>query len=210
MKIKNLPAIIFFGSIWGIIEATLGYVLHLLPVSIYISGTVLFPIVTLILYKAYKYTNSKSSLLAIGGIAALIKAVDFFMPFGSPFKIINPIYSIIIESLMVFAVIILLDKDDLLSKIKALTIASIGWRLLYLAYNGGQYLINGFVSDYLASFSAAIQFVLIFGIISSILGLGLLYLDSHVSNKSKNTIKKINPLISLATLVIAIVLTIFA
>lgn len=210
MKMKNLPTIIFFGSIWGIIEATLGYLLHLLPVSIYISGTVLFPLVTLILYKAYKQTNSKSALLAIGGIAALIKAVDFFMPFGSPFKIINPIYSIIIESLLVLVVISVLDKDNLTSKIKALAIASIGWRVLYLAYNGVQYLANGFVSDYLVSFTAALQFTLLFGLLSAALGLGLIYLDKFLTNNIKHKAFKINPIVSLTTLFIAIVLTIIA
>ena len=105
MNLKNLPIIILFGSLWGIIEATLGYLLHLLPVSIYISGTVLFPLVTWILYKAYTLTNSKTALMSIGILAALIKSVDFLLPFGSPFKIINPMISIIFESLAVVFVI---------------------------------------------------------------------------------------------------------
>lgn len=211
MKKQNIPAIIFFGAIWGIIEASVGYLLHALPVSIYISGTVLFPIVSYILYKAYKVTNSKSALLAIGGIAASIKAVNFFMPFGSPFKIINPMIAIILESLVVLVVITLLNKDDLKSKATGFIAASIGWRVLYLSYNGVQYLANGFVSDYIASFQAVIQFSLLFGLISAAIGLGIHYLDRMTfKTKKESTFSKINPALSLVTLLIAIVLTLVA
>jgi hypothetical protein len=211
MKKQNIPAIIFFGAIWGIIEASIGYLLHALPVSIFISGTVLFPIVSYILYKAYKVTNSKQALLAIGVIAATIKAVDFFMPFGSPFKIINPMIAIIMEALVVLVVITIIDKDDIKSKATGFIAASIGWRLLYLSYNGLQYFSNGFQSDYIASFQATIQFVLVFGLISAAIGLGIHYLDKVVIKRSKVSLfTKISPVISLATLLIAIVLTLVA
>lgn len=209
MKKENIAAIIFFGSIWGIIEATIGYVLHLLPVSIYISGTVLFPIVGYILYKAYAVTKSKSSLLAIGVVAAAVKAVNFFMPFRSPFKIINPMLSIILESLMVVLVISLLNKDDLMSKIKAMVIASIGWRLLYLAYDGVQYIATGYVSAYFETFLATVNFALIFALISAAIGVGILYLDKVTIKNDKPILKKINPVLSLAALAVAIVLTLF-
>lgn len=205
---KHIPTIIFYGAIWGIIEATLGYLLHALPVSIYISGTALFPIVSYILYKVYKQTNSKSALLATGAIAAAIKAVDFFMPFGSPFKIINPMIAIIMEALMVVVVITVINKDDIKSKVAGLAVASIGWRLLFIAYNLGQYLANGYVSSYIATWGSFLQFTLVFGLISAILGLGILYFDKLVLKDKKIFIKRLNPAISLATLAIAVILTI--
>ena len=211
MKKQNIPAIIFFGAVWGIIEASVGYLLHSLPVSIYISGTVLFPIVSYILYKSYKVTNSKTALLSIGFIAAAIKAVDFFMPFGSPFKIINPMLAIIMESIVVLVVITIIDRDNLKSKVAGFLAASIGWRVLYLSYSGVQYLSNGFQSDYIVSFQAIIQFALLFGIISAAIGLGIHYLDKSVVKTHKTTIfRKINPIVSLATLAIAIALTLLA
>lgn len=210
MKKNNIPAIIFFGAIWGILEATIGHLLHILPISIYISGSVMFPIVAYILYKAYAVTKSKSALLSIGVIAALIKAVDFFMPFGSPFKIVNPMISIVMESLMVVLVISLLNRKDALSKASGFLLASTGWRLLYLGYMGIQFFMTGFVSDYLISFSAAFDYVVTFGVISTIFALALHYIDLITFKTIKiNFTKKINPIISIAALVIAIVLTIF-
>ena len=50
--------IIFWGSIWGIMEATLGYLLHWLPQLI--SGNIMFPIGAAILLLAYKVNSSRS------------------------------------------------------------------------------------------------------------------------------------------------------
>jgi len=69
-KQKALFTIIFYGSIWGILEATLGYVLHLVPT--FISGLIMFPIATFILVRAYQVLGSKKSILYIGLIAAAI------------------------------------------------------------------------------------------------------------------------------------------
>ena len=210
MKKQNIPAIIFYGAIWGIIEATLGTALHILPISIYISGTIMFPIVGYILYKAYKATKSKSALLSIGIVAAAIKAVGFFMPFGSPFKIVNPMISIIMESLMVVVVISILSKDDVLSKISGFAIASIGWRSLYLGYMGMQHLTNRRASDYLLSFGAALNYTVVFGLISAAIAISIHYLYILISSRTKfRLVKKINPIISFATLMVAIVLTLF-
>ncbi|MCK5732520.1 MAG: hypothetical protein KAH13_05850 [Tenericutes bacterium] len=210
MKKQHIPAIIFYGAIWGIIEATLGTALHILPISIYISGTIMFPIVGYILYKAYEATKSKSALLSIGIVAAGIKAVGFFLPFGSPFKIVNPMISIIMESLMVVLVISILSKDDLLSKISGFVIASIGWRMLYLGYMGFQYISTGYVSDYLMSYAAAINYVIVFGLISAVIAVGIHYFNILVIKKMNfKLVKKINPVISFAMLTLAIVLTLF-
>ncbi len=208
-KTQIISTVIFFGAVWGIIEATIGYVLHFMPV--YIAGTILFPIVSFLLYKAYSITKSRSSLLAIGGIAAAIKAINFFMPFGSPFKIINPMLSIIFESLMVMVVISLISKDDVRSKATGFIVASIGWRAMYLLYDGIQFASTGYVSAYLTSFYAAIEFTLIFGLISATIAYGVHMLDGFALKSTKQRrFKTIHPYISLATLAIAILLTIFA
>lgn len=211
MTKKNIPAIIFYGAIWGIIEASIGYLLHMLPISIFISGTVLFPLVSYILYRAYKKTDSKSALLAIGFVAASIKAFDFFLPFNSPFKIVNPMISILMEAMVVLLVITILDKDDMKSKVTAVIVASVGWRMLYLFYNTGQYLTNGFVSDYIANGSAMFQFVIVYGLISATLALAVHYVGIKVRETSR--IKRVRPIklsVSLAMLLIAIVLTLLA
>ena len=177
--------------------------------TLFAATTVLFPIVGYILYRAYAVTQSKGTLLAIGFVAATIKAVNFFLPFGSPFKIINPMLSIILESMMVVLVISVMNKDDLLSKAKAFVIASIGWRVLYLGYDGIQYLTTGFVSSHLESFYAALSYTVILGFISALIGVGILYLDKIMIRNNKPLLHKINPIVSLAALTIAVILTIF-
>lgn len=208
MTRKNIPAIIFYGAIWGIIEASIGYLLHMLPISIFISGTVLFPLVSYILYRAYKTTDSKSALLAIGIIAASIKAFDFFLPFNSPFKIVNPMISIVMEAMVVLFVITLIDKDDLTAKIKAFLIASVGWRILYLSYNAGQYLTSGFVSDYIANGLAIFLFVIVYGLISAVLAIIMHYGGLKVTQSLRIThVRPMKLSISIMVLLIAIILT---
>ncbi len=205
-KKQLISTIIFFGGLWGIVEATIGYVLHIIPgLSLYMSGAVLFAFATFILYKAYAITNSRTSLLLIGGVAAAIKSVNFFLPLFSPFKVINPMLSIIMESLMVVAVISLLNKKSVTQKISGLLIASVGWRLLFFAYTGYQYITTGYV--YLENITQYLQFFGLYAVGSAILALGIIYLDKAVMT-NKSTKININPVVSMASLIIAIVLTI--
>ncbi len=208
-KIRFISQIIFFGALWGIAEASVGYILHIIPgVSTFVSGAIMFSFASIILYKAYQRTNSKTSLLYIGMIAAAIKAVDFFLPFGSPFKIVNPMISIILESMAVFAVITLLDKDDLASKVKGVLIGSVAWRALFFAYMGVQYLSSGYV--YLHGAMEYLNFFLIYAFASSALAFGFLWLDKLIQSKFRNLNKLslINPIVSLVSLALAVILTI--
>ena len=103
--IKFWSVILFYGSLWGIVEASVGYVLHFLPALI--AGTILFPFASIMLYKTYKDTQSKSAMLAVGIVAAAIKALNFLMPIANPFKVINPMVSIVLEALVVMAFVTL-------------------------------------------------------------------------------------------------------
>ena len=112
---------------------------------------------------------------------------------------------------MVLVIITIIDKDDLKSKATGFIAASIGWRLLYLSYNGVQYASNGFQSDFIASLGASVQFALLFGLISAGIALAVHYLDKAVVKTNEMKIyRKISPVLSLITLAIAIVLTLLA
>ncbi len=206
-KITVLSAIIFYGSMWGILEATIGYLLHFLP--IFIAGTILFPIVSLILYKTYQTTKSSSSLLYVGMIAAAIKALNFFLPYGSPFKIINPMISIILEALLVMVVIKVMSHDSLTKKASAFIAASMGWRLLYVVYMGIQFLATGFVHAYIASFYAAFEYIVLYGLLSAGFALGLHLVVKILGQKVNLKLSRISIVMSMTTFVIAILLTLF-
>ena len=75
--------VLFFGAIWGILEATLGYVLQFLPPLV--SGSVMFPIAATLMLITYQNTKSRSAMVYVAAIAASIKAINLFMYVKSRF-----------------------------------------------------------------------------------------------------------------------------
>ena len=98
---KLLRNCLLFGGMWGITEATLGYLLHFLPVGF--SGMFMFPIGFYFMFNAFKMTGNHSAIFMTAVIAAAIKLADLFIPLRTPMTAINPSISIILESLVVFA-----------------------------------------------------------------------------------------------------------
>jgi len=201
--VKLLTQIVFYGSIWGIIEATLGHILHYIPATI--AGSIMFPIASLILYKAYQKTESKASLFYIATVAATIKAVDFFIPGLSIFKTINPMLSILFEALVVIFVLGMLTSKKPITKYLALPIASISWRTIFIAWMGLQYITTGNLAKYLTSFSLAFNFVIISGLISGLIATLLIYLDTKVEFKFKGIDTK--PIFASILLIMAFIIT---
>lgn len=93
---KQVKQIFFLASLWGILEATLGWLLHFVHFP---AGTVMFPIALMILLAGYAVTGKRSTLLLIGVIAAAIKLSNIMLP-GSAF-LFNPTMSILVETLLV-------------------------------------------------------------------------------------------------------------
>jgi hypothetical protein len=197
--------ILFFGAIWGILEATVGYVLHFVPT--FLAGSIMFPIASVLLLRAYNKTGSKASLLWIGVVAASIKSVNLLMPAMSIWKTINPMISIVFEALMVFAVVKLLSGKQVASKLIALPIASISWRILFIGNMGIQFLITGFLSNHLKDFGIAFEFVVISGLISGAFAT-LLYLGSLAFDKKVVSRYQVRPALAGVLLVLAVALTV--
>lgn len=207
MKInfKTISIIVFFGAIWGIVEASVGYVLHFLPT--FIAGTILFPFASVILYKTYQKTNSSVAVLGVGVIAALIKAVNFLLPVTNMFKIINPMISILLEALVVMVVIRSFVKSNWVIKTAVIAIASVTWRALFLGYMGIQALTTGFVATQIGSLDAILSFSIVSGLFAAVLSVALL-LISDLPVKFMKPMKSISPILSFGSLVLAVVLTI--
>jgi|LGOV01.1.fsa_nt_gb hypothetical protein len=202
-KLKLFTQIIFYGSIWGLIEATLGHVLHFIPVTI--AGSIMFPIAGLILYKAYKKTNSKAALFYIGFVAAAIKSIDFLLPQLSIFKTINPMLSIILESLVVVLVVTMITSKKPVNKYLALPIASISWRTLFIGWMALQFVLTGNLAPYIKSFSLGFEFVVISGLISGALASALLFIDSKVTFTFRRL--DYSPYLATVLLVVALIAT---
>ena len=95
--LKMLFAVLLFGGAWGIIEATLGTILHLPIVhgTMFLSSTtILVPIAYFLMGGCYKRTGSMRSVLYMGMLAAGMKAIAcaiFKMSF-------NPCFYILMEA----------------------------------------------------------------------------------------------------------------
>lgn len=198
--------IIFFGAIWGIIEATLGYALHLLPALI--AGSLMFPLVMLVLYKAYQNIGSRKAVLFVGMVAILIKATNLFLPMLPPAKTINPMIAMFLQSLLVFAVIPMLSSEKPLNKITGIMVASFSWRLGMIGYYLFNALNSGFIDFRIASFNPGFSFVVIEGLLSAALAIILLFATNKIKVMDKINTLRINPLVSSAILALALFLTI--
>ncbi len=201
-NIKTISTILFFGALWGILEATIGHVLHFLPATI--AGSIMFPIAGAILYKAYRRLNNRPALIYVGLVAALIKSVNFLMPSLSIYKTINPMIAIIMETALVVIVITMLASDRIQNQAGAAVIASIGWRVLFVSWMGLQYVLTGNLAPYLANATAILEFVVLSGLISSVFLIGLRFV---VDRWNWNTDRIYQPAVSLVLFVVAAILT---
>ncbi len=204
-NIKLISAIIFYGSIWGILEATLGYVLHFVPVLI--SGSILFPLASLLMVRLYKQTNSTSSVFYASVLAALLKSINFLLPNLSIWKVINPMIAILIEgTVLVLAFSFMKQKNTVLS-VSMLVLTPILWRTLYIGVFGLELAFFDMFSPLIASTSEILTFVIQNGLIGGILVLGL-YLLNQVSFSKLDFKVSHSPLFAASMFVLAFVLTI--
>jgi len=204
-KIEFISQIIFFGAIWGLLEATLGYVLHLLPALI--AGSIMFPIAIFILFKAYKNTQSRYAILMIGILAMMIKSMNLMLP-GHPAKTINPMIAMFIQSLIAFGVIPMFDKGHLTQKISLIIVMSVGWRMGMMFYYGYNYLTTNFLDFRLASFTSGFEFILIEGLISGVIA-GLLVIGGDLLINRSFKKLTLNPMISVFILILAVFFTLY-
>ena len=192
---------LFYGGLWGILEATIGYVLHWLPTLI--SGAIMFPIGVALMAMAYKESGSRQVVLNMAVVAAAIKLVNLFMPNLSVMKVINPSISILIEGAVVLVGISALVGSNKGRLVAAAIGTSLAWRSIFVTYMVGQSFVSGKVASYTASLPAALEFVIVTGLISAAMVAVVAY---FISIKETHIAKR-TPLASVASCAIALVLT---
>lgn len=176
--IKTVSVSLVFGSLWGISEAVLGYVLHMLPFGL--MGFIMFPIGFFFMQKGYKFTQKASTVFYIGIVAAAVKLFDLFLPFLPTIKVVHPAASIIMEALAVTIAIRLFTKENGFFGIKGALSASIIWRVLFVIDSA--ILTNfGIPSNIFANGIWSIsQYILVEGIINAL----IIYAYSKLTEKS--------------------------
>jgi hypothetical protein len=104
--IDVLRSAVFFGGIWGFLEATLGYLLHLIPIVLpapSLSGALLFPVGFALMYGAFVSSGSISAVPLTAIVAAAVKTASLALPFVSFPFVRNPVLAILAEGLVSFA-----------------------------------------------------------------------------------------------------------
>jgi hypothetical protein len=92
--------VLFWGSLWGLAEATLGHILHLLRIP-GLAGFVMFPVGVFFMLKAYRDTWNLNTILATSIVAATFKLSNMLFPGTTPMDVFKPALAIICESLVV-------------------------------------------------------------------------------------------------------------
>ena len=111
---KILFSVLLFGGLWGIIEATLGTVLHLPIVhrTMFLSSTtILVPIAYFLMGACYKRTGTMRSILYMGILASGIKAIScaiFMMSF-------NPVFYMLLEATSMGVAVLVIRPKKVLS-----------------------------------------------------------------------------------------------
>ena len=110
--LKILFTVLFFGGLWGIVEATLGTILHLKSLGMYASSTtIIVPIAFMLMGACYKRSGTFRSVLYMGIMAASIKAMVcaiFHLSF-------NPVYYILLESAVMSVTLLVIRPKEILS-----------------------------------------------------------------------------------------------
>lgn len=129
--------IIIWGAIWGIFEATVGYLLHL--VSFGYSWLIWYPVACFFMANVYHNDGRIASIFFVGLLCAAIKMLNLFLP-GRIDKVINPAISIVFEALAMAAVVLAANhllrgknKSPFIKALMAFTMNT-AWRLLYILY----------------------------------------------------------------------------
>jgi hypothetical protein len=201
----RISIIVFFGSLWGILEATLGYALQFPLIPFFVSGMIMFPIAAGLLIRAYLLLQSRLNLLWIGIIAMSIKSINLLLPMN-PWRTVNPMIAIILESLLMVGVVTLIVKKPIKLQVVGLFAASIGWRTLFLAFMFLQYTTTGFLHNDISSLTAILTFIFIFGVVNTFIALLIHQLLLRIETKRYFKIQ-FNPIMSATLFVIALVLS---
>lgn len=159
---RTIFTILFFGGLWGIIEATLGYLVHFLPTGF--PGMIMFPIAFYFMYSSYKNTNKQSAVFFTALVAGIIKLSDLFIPLKSTMSAINPAVSIVLESLIVFAFIKIYSENRIYIKS---ALMSFGWVLLFTFSQ--KFIFQPAEGLYLEPMMEMISFIILNTIVSGLL-----------------------------------------
>jgi hypothetical protein len=132
---RTWTSILFWGALWGLVEATLGFVLHGAAVALPgIPGLVMFPLACLFLERVVSSTGRPSSAVAASLVAAAVKGVDFLVPNHDAIRIVNPALAILLEGLAAWATFAACRRAGMSPGPVAAFLLAFSWRVAFLGH----------------------------------------------------------------------------
>lgn len=109
MKNAGIKTIVFWGAVWGILEATLGWFMHLMHFKG--EALVLYPMGLFCMMMAVRQSGQVSAAVKVAVVAALVKLVNLFMlPAVPVFHVTNPAVAIFLEGLVTWGFCVYMQK----------------------------------------------------------------------------------------------------
>lgn len=180
---KYISAIVFWGALWGLEEATLGHLLHIAALNI--GWFLWFPLAYFFMGMVYKQTGRLSSILLTSVVAAAIKFVNIFMT-TNLLIIICPALSILMEGTSLFAILKLLERKKHLLRYPLPKSAAISilWRVLYTV--GILAIPASIMPAYpYKSMGMLLKFIIFEGIVNSLFACTIVVIAKRISKISK-------------------------
>ena len=120
---------LFWGILWGVVEATLGHLLHLIPIP-GLAGFIMFPVGMVFMVRAWLATDQPSSIFLASTAAAALKMFDIFLPGPGIFAAVNPALAILCEGLAVAGLFSFVRSGQRFHPFSLLSV-SLFWRMIY-------------------------------------------------------------------------------
>lgn len=151
-KLRLFLDVLIFGSLWGILEATLGTLLHMPffdKAGMYAaSSTIMVPIAYYLMANCYKKTGSLLSVFFMGLIASAIK-LSVALVIGFRPSVYNPAIYIVVESLSMMGALAIFRPKNVLSfrSLATVIVANTTYQFSYLMINWANGGTNIFASE---------------------------------------------------------------
>ena len=194
---------LFYGGIWGFLEATLGYILNMIPMGL--SGGIMFPIAYMLMTRVYEKSGSIEVLSLMTVVTAGIKLTNLALPFLPVVKVVNPAFAILLEGFSVAVLFKLTLARNRQISLVSVILASMSWRVIYLAEVTVLYFID-IPSRMIQSGLHAILEYLMLGLINTVIIYVFVRVKSYTASKSEYRIPSVlNPVLPAAAVVVGVV-----
>jgi hypothetical protein len=107
--------VLFWGSLWGIWEATAGHLVHLVKLP-GLPGFIMFPAAFFFMSRTFARSGRAESIFLAACVAAGIKLFDLFIPGELVQAAVNPAQAILLEALAVTGFYAFLGRAEVLHR----------------------------------------------------------------------------------------------